>query len=337
MSQRRLPVYLLLDCSESMAGSAIEDVRRGVDTLVSSLKGNPLALETVYLSVITFSRYAKQVTPLTELISFQPPQLSVRPGTAFGAAVQLLISCINREVVKTSPTAKGDYRPIVFLLTDGQPTDDWQPAAAMLKAANNPRLANIYAIGCGPDIDTATLREFTDVVLTMPEMSPEAFRKTFVWLSASISSASTRLGQGDGKSPIDMPALPDGLEFSTTDSGWRDPEPRQVFLQARCQRSGKPYLMRYAKQGGIYHAIAAHKLDTIEPGDADQLPPINTSQLSGCPPCPYCENGEVFVCGCDTIFCFSTKDHASAACPSCKSRVEGDFGYAHFDIRRAEG
>lgn len=335
MAARRLPVYLLLDCSESMAGSAIEDVRRGVDTLVSSLRGNPLALETVYLSVITFSRYAKQVTPLTELMSFTSPQLSVRPGTAFGAAVDLVIACINREVVKTSPTVRGDYRPIVFLLTDGQPTDDWQAAAARLRAANNPRLANMYAIGCGPDIDTATLRQFTDVVLTMSEMSPEAFKKTFVWLSASISSASTRLGQGDGTSPIDMPALPDVLELSTSDV-WHDPEPRQVFLQARCQKSGKAYLMRYAKKGNQYCAIASHKLDSVEPGDSECLPPINTSLLSGIPQCPYCENSEALVCQCNTIYCFSTKNSASASCPHCKEPV-GEVGYGDFELRRSEG
>jgi uncharacterized protein YegL len=335
MTDRRLPVYLLIDCSESMAGSAIEDVRRGIDTLASSLKGNPLALETVYLSVITFSRYAKQVSPLTELFSFQPPVLSVRPGTAFGAAVDLLIACINREVVKTSPTAKGDYRPIVFLLTDGQPTDDWRSAAARLKGANNPRLANIYAIGCGPDVDTSKLREFTDVVLRMPEMTPESFKKTFVWLSASISSASTRLGHGDGISPIDMPALPDVLELSTSDQ-WHDPEPRQVFLQARCQKSGRPYLMRFGKKGNLFCAIASHKLDSIEPSDSNYLSPINTSLLSGCPACPYCENEEMLYCNCGSIMCFSTKHFVSATCPNCKTQIE-EIEYGDYDIRRAEG
>ena len=61
---------------------------------------------------------------------------------------------------------KGDYRPLVFLLTYGQPTDDYRPAATAIRAANNPKIANIYAIGCGPDVDTGMLREITDIVLT---------------------------------------------------------------------------------------------------------------------------------------------------------------------------
>lgn len=63
MSQpsRRLPVYLLLDCSGSMFGEPIEAVRQGLKALLSELRGDPMALETAYLSVITFESIANQV------------------------------------------------------------------------------------------------------------------------------------------------------------------------------------------------------------------------------------------------------------------------------------
>src|SRR5205085_5647453 len=70
---RRLPIYLLLDCSESMAGEAIADLERGVETMVTVLRGDPQALESAYVSVITFARDARQVLPLTEILSFQCP------------------------------------------------------------------------------------------------------------------------------------------------------------------------------------------------------------------------------------------------------------------------
>jgi len=66
---RRLPVYLLLDCSGSMSGEPIEAVRQGIDHLLSELRGDPNALETVWLSVITFSSVARQAVPLTELLA----------------------------------------------------------------------------------------------------------------------------------------------------------------------------------------------------------------------------------------------------------------------------
>jgi uncharacterized protein YegL len=337
MSIRRLPVYLLLDCSESMAGPAIEAVDRGVQTLVSELRGNPQALETAYLSVITFSRYAKQVVPLCELIQFQPPKLSIHPGTSLGAALKLLLECLRREVVKTTPTTKGDYKPLVFLLTDGQPTDNYEPVAAAVRAANNPRVANIYAIGCGPDVDTDVLREVTDIVLQLPEMTPEAFKKFFVWLSASIQTASTRLG--DGNQPVEMPPLPRDLELAPEESDFRDDNPRQVFLTALCQKSRKPYLMRFGRRGntGTYEAIAAHPLEALEEGDDDLLPPIHASQLDGCPSCPYCDNPAAGQCPCGTLFCTNPAQKSPVVCPGCKDTLTGGRSGGDFEIKRSMG
>ena len=338
MSLRRLPVYLLLDVSESMAGPAIAEVERGVQTLVSELRGNPLALESAYLSVITFAREAKQVVPLTELIQFQPPKLSVRTGTSLGAALKLMLECFRRDLVKTTPTTKGDYRPLVFLLTDGQPTDNYGPAAEAVRKANNPRIANIYAIGCGPDVDTNVLREVTEIVLRMPEATPESFRKFFVWLSTSVQTASTRLGEG-AAGPIETPPLPPGIEIAPQDSDFdRDADPRQVFLHARCQKNRKPYLMRFARRpyDGRYEAIASHPLDAIEPGDSDLLPPINSSMLDGCPPCPYCNNDLAGMCQCGALFCVSARQRGPVRCPGCEAELTGGQG-GDFDIKRSMG
>ena len=120
---RRLPVYLLLDCSGSMMGEPIEAVRQGIKALLSELRGNPQALETAYLSVITFDSSARQVTPLTELMSFTEPQINASGATAMGGALRVLMECADKEVRKGSEEQKGDYRPLVFILTDGCPTD----------------------------------------------------------------------------------------------------------------------------------------------------------------------------------------------------------------------
>jgi len=340
MSSRRLPVYLLLDCSESMAGTGIEEINRGMQTLVGELRKNPMALESACLSVISFSRYARQIIPLTELMAFQVPTLSVRPGTAFGNAIQLLVQCMNREVVKTTPTQKGDYKPLVFLFTDGQPTDDWQSAVNALRSANQPKIANIYAIGCGPDVDTDILREVTDIVFRMDGMSTDAWRKVFVWLSASVSSASIKLNSGDGQSPIDMPSLPASLEYVPPGSAsYHDPSPRQVFLQAMCQRHGKPYLMRFARQGSArtYTAICSHKLDSLDDDDSDALPPINSSLLDGCPSCPYCENEIAATCPCGAVFSADPSHRGETTCPKCHVELSFRGSGGNFDVRRSSG
>ncbi|MEX2215215.1 MAG: TerY-C metal binding domain-containing protein [Phycisphaeraceae bacterium] len=342
MQQRRLPVYLMLDCSESMAGPAIDAVNLGVKALVKEVQSNPHALETVYLSVITFARYAKQVAPLTEAIRFQPPQLKIQPGTAMGAALALLMDRLTKEVKKTTATTKGDYRPLVFLLTDGQPTDNWQPAVEAFRKMQTPRVASVYAIGCGPDVDTGLLRRITDVVLMMPEMSPESIRKFFVWLSASIQAVSQKVGgEGGDHSPLDIKSIPPDLMRVIDETFQQDDshrELRQVFLHAKCSKTRSPYLMRFSRSayGGTYEAVAAHKLEAIEEGDAESLAPINSSQLAGVPPCPYCGNLGAAVCPCGTTFCDDPNNTAPVTCPGCHASL-GMGGTGSFDIKRSQG
>ncbi|MBQ1337239.1 MAG: VWA domain-containing protein, partial [Thermoguttaceae bacterium] len=73
---RRLPVYLLLDVSGSMSGEPIEAVKNGIQILHSALRKDPYALESAYISVLTFGSEVQQIVPLTEVAMFQPPQIS---------------------------------------------------------------------------------------------------------------------------------------------------------------------------------------------------------------------------------------------------------------------
>src|SRR4051812_45033911 len=101
---RRLPVYLVLDCSGSMTGEPIEACRQGVKALLADLRNDPQALETAYLSVITFSSSAQQVCPLTELTAFSEPTLTASGSTALGEALKVLKDAVEREVRKSTPT-----------------------------------------------------------------------------------------------------------------------------------------------------------------------------------------------------------------------------------------
>ena len=151
---RRLPVYLLLDTSGSMYGEPIEAVKNGVQVLVSTLRSDPYALETAYLSIITFNSTAQQVTPLTELSSFQQPNIDAGGCTALGEALALLANKVDTEVVKTTAEVKGDWKPLVFIMTDGEPTDDLNKGLVVFKKR---KFGMVVACAAGQGANTDTL------------------------------------------------------------------------------------------------------------------------------------------------------------------------------------
>ena len=206
---RRLPVYLLLDCSGSMMGEPIEAVRQGVKALLSELRGDPQALETAYLSVITFDSQARQIIPLTELMSFKEPEINAGGATALGGALNVLIDCVNSEVRKSTETQKGDWRPLVFILTDGSPTDveTFREAAQRIKGM---KAANIIACAAGSNANTTFLKEITESVLMMNTLSAVDMSQLFAWVSGSIKMSSKTLDTKPG-APIELPPPPQGF------------------------------------------------------------------------------------------------------------------------------
>ncbi|MBI1829818.1 MAG: VWA domain-containing protein [Planctomycetes bacterium] len=288
---RRLPIYLLLDNSESMVGDPLAAVNQGLQQLCYEVKSDPMAIETAWLSVITFGGKARVVCPLTEVLQFSPPPLYVGPGTNLGAGLDLLAQSIRTEVRKSSAEQRGDWRPIIFLMTDGQPTDNWRDSLNRFRAAVSPKDANIIAIGCGEDVDMDVLKAITPVSLLMKTLSSGALQAFFKWVSASVSTASVRVG-GEGK-PFELPALPNGVEMPTHGAPSSPHAASQLILLSRCQKDGQLYLMRYRRGGPGYAAEKAYPVgrdyaSEVSSGNAGLE--IDASQLSGSPACPYCGN-----------------------------------------------
>lgn len=207
---RRRPVYLLLDTSGSMFGAAIQAVDQGVTMIHNELLNNPHAIETVYLSVITFATSAQQIVQLCSVEDFKIPTLKAEGNTALGAALTLLNQAIEREWKANAEGRKGDYRPLVFLLTDGEPTDEWRGPAAIVKARTAGKLGSFVAVGCGPKINRAVLKELTDDVLIMSDTSPDALKQFFKWVSASIQRTSQRIdtrGDDTGLEALPLPPV----------------------------------------------------------------------------------------------------------------------------------
>lgn len=311
---RRLPVYLMIDCSESMVGEPIAAVAAGIDALLAQLRSEPQALETAWLSLIAFAGKATQLYPLTEILQFRRPQFSIGPGTGLGAAIDLLCDCLDREVRRSTRDQKGDWKPIAFLLTDGQPTDDWHSAAAKLH--NHP--CNLIALGCGVDVDMTVLRSLTPNALILQNATPDAIKAFFQWVSASVTTTSAQVGR-EGQ-PVDLPALPG--EFAGDVEGRPSAEPSQVILAARCRQNRAPYLMRYRLDPNSlrYTAEGAYPVGEdyfVESGGGTGGGQVSNANLDGVPDCPHCGETGWGMCGvCHGLHCCPMTG-GMQTCPHC--------------------
>jgi uncharacterized protein YegL len=187
---RRLPVYLLLDTSGSMSGEPIEAVKNGVQVMISSLRQNPQAIETAFLSLITFDSVAQQIIPLTDLASFQMVDIKATGVTALGDALKLVSNKIDNEVAKTTMEQKGDWKPLVFIMTDGIPTDDWQSGLNEFKQR---KTAFTVACAAGSGADTSILKQITENVVSLDTADSASIGKFFQWVTASIGVSSTKV------------------------------------------------------------------------------------------------------------------------------------------------
>ena len=201
---RKLPVYLLLDTSGSMMGEPIEAVKNGVDILVSTLRQNPYALETAYLSVITFDSHVKQAAPLSELSAFQPVPLSANGMTSLGGALSKVAECIKREVSQTTAEKKGDWKPLVFIMTDGEATDDLDNGIADFRQV---KCGMVIACAAGANANTDELKKITETVVSLSSTDSQAFAAFFKWVSASVTASSIKV-EDEGKDVSNIDQLP---------------------------------------------------------------------------------------------------------------------------------
>lgn len=96
---------------------------------------------------------------------------------------------MDKSLVKTTLEKKGDWKPIIFLFTDGTPTDD--PTPAFIRWNQKYRhSANIVAISIGDNANTQLLGQISDNVLRLNNTDEISFKSFFKWVTASIKATS---------------------------------------------------------------------------------------------------------------------------------------------------
>jgi uncharacterized protein YegL len=184
----RCPCVLLLDVSGSMSGKAIEELNSGLKLFKEELESDELAMKRVEVAIVTFGP-TKVELPFTGAANFYPPALQPQGDTPMGAAIMQGIELLRDRKKEYRANGIPFYRPWIFLITDGGPTDAWAAAAAAVREGEASKSFAFFAIGVsGAKMDV--LAQISSPDRTPLSLDGLKFRELFRWLSSSLRSVS---------------------------------------------------------------------------------------------------------------------------------------------------
>lgn len=203
---RRLPVYFLLDTSGSMLGEPIQALNNALNGMIYSLRTDAQAQETLWISIVTFDREVKEIIPLTDLQSFQLPEITCPQSgpTNTGKGLELIYNKVITEIKKGTPEQKADWRPLLFVFTDGKPSDIqlYREYIPKIKQLN---FGTIIGCAAGNLADDSMLKELCDTVVHIETADSTTLRQFFKWVSETIEQGNKSMGTTD---QVNLPPAP---------------------------------------------------------------------------------------------------------------------------------
>ncbi|MDQ1593126.1 MAG: hypothetical protein QOG71_3753 [Pyrinomonadaceae bacterium] len=226
LATRPLHFIWMADCSGSMAvdgkiqslNTAIKEAIPNMQTVADE---NPNA--QVLVRAIKFSSGAQwHVSQPTEVADFKWDDLTAEGVTDMGRALSLVA-----EQLAIPPMTERALPPVLVLISDGQPTDDYASGLKAVMEQPWGRKAVRIAIAIGEDADTEVLQRF----IGNPELkplqanNPESLVKYIKWVSTAVlksasSPASQTLDSATPGANVPIPVLPESASSSAADDVW---------------------------------------------------------------------------------------------------------------------
>jgi len=208
----RCPVMMLLDTSGSMQGEPIRELNDGLQTFKDSLMADTLAVKRVEVALVTFGP-VQAVQDFVTADLFVPPVLTAQADTPMGAAIMQGLDLLRARKDQYKSSGVAYYRPWVFLITDGGPTDSWQEAARHVHEEEARKAFMFFAVGVeGANFEI--LKHIAPPTREPLKLKGLAFRSLFQWLSTSLKAVSQ--SQVDDKVTLPDPVAGPGGWATTT-------------------------------------------------------------------------------------------------------------------------
>ncbi len=184
----RCPCLLLLDVSGSMQGEPIQQLNEGLVQFKDELFADQLAQKRVEIALITFGGTVNVLSEFQNPANFQPPNLEASGNTPMGEAITKGLELLKKRKETYKTNGVSYYRPWVFLMTDGGPTDNWTEARDQVHVGEEKKSFAFFAVGVGE----ANIDILKQLATREPlKLKGLAFRKLFVWLSSSMKAVSS--------------------------------------------------------------------------------------------------------------------------------------------------
>jgi uncharacterized protein YegL len=185
----RCACLLLIDTSGSMGGAPIRELNTALQAFRQALSEDSLAMKRVEIAIVTFGPVQVE-SDFQTVDMWHPPHLTASGDTPMGAAIVEGLEMLRQRKKQYSDNAIETFRPWVFLMTDGGPTDSWQRAAELVKEGETSKSFAFFGVGV-ENANMDTLRKICAPDHPPVKMAGLQFKEMFVWLSASLRSVSS--------------------------------------------------------------------------------------------------------------------------------------------------
>ncbi|MEX2091040.1 MAG: VWA domain-containing protein [Pirellulales bacterium] len=198
----RVPCVLILDTSQSMQGSRINELNAGLSFYKEELLADPLASKRVEVAIVKFGGDVERIVDFVTADKFQPPTLLGSGNTPMGQAINKSLDMIEQRKADYREHGIAYYRPWAFLITDGEPNDHWKPTIPRVRDGEREKSFSFFAVG----VEGANMQALGEICVRAPlRLQGLKFRELFSWLSNSQQAVS-RSSPGD-EIPLQDPKL----------------------------------------------------------------------------------------------------------------------------------